>query len=378
MNWQIGAGIFFLIGGIGNLTQNLSGFVFGISVGSLLLYWGLKKKGVIKLKKKAATVTGQVLHAPSASPQIPQKYIVLDIETTGFSRQDDRIIEIAADEYTNGKISRQFHSYINPERHIPPTITQLTGISDADVKDAPGIGEIKKDFMAFIGRTPLVGHNIVRFDIPFLDAQLGVKTQNQQFDTLDLSKRVFPGLPSYKLSFLDQALHLGGLEHHRASNDIQINNALFLACADPQKYRPFLDDKKTLTKIEIEPKQSFYHTIDIHSIRPSDPNAQPNSPLTGKNIVFSGYFTIPLDKMMQIAVDAGATLKSSISRKVQYLVVGEQDRRFTDENGMTSKQRTATKLIEQGEADIKIINEKTFLELANFNKKPSGEKPVGI
>ena len=162
---------------------------------------------------------------------------------------------------------------------------------------------------------------------------------------------------------------MGALEHHRAENDILITNALFLACAEPKKYQAFLADKEAISKIKIEPARSCYHSIDIHSILPSNPNAQPNTPLTGKNIVFSGYFSIPLGKMMQLAVDAGATLKSSVSKKVNYLVVGEQDPRFADENGMTSKQRTATRLVEKGEADIQIINEKAFLEMLMMEVK---------
>lgn len=112
-----------------------------------------------------------------------------------------------------------------------------------------------------------------------------------------------------------------------------------------------------------KPKLKGYSDIDIKSIQPTNPEAIPNTPLTGKNIVFSGIFSLPLDQMMQKAVDAGAVLKSRVTKNVNYLVVGEQKEEFLDEKGLSSKEATAMKLMKQGEADIKIINEDTFLEL---------------
>lgn len=111
-------------------------------------------------------------------------------------------------------------------------------------------------------------------------------------------------------------------------------------------------------------KRPGYHDIDIHAIHPTNPNAHPNTPLTDKDIVFSGCFTIPIDEMMQIAVDAGATLKSRVTKNTKYLVVGTQGQSCVNENGMSSKEATATKLIQQGDADIKIIDEKTFINLS--------------
>lgn len=116
-----------------------------------------------------------------------------------------------------------------------------------------------------------------------------------------------------------------------------------------------------------KPKLKGYSDIDIHSFVPTDPEATPNTPLTKKNIVFSGVFNIPLEEIMQIAVDAGAVLKTRASKSVDYLVVGAQNSAFVDENGMSSKEATATKLNEEGIANIKIISEQTFMELARID-----------
>lgn len=295
---------------------------------------------------------------------IPARYIVFDIETTGLSRQNDRIIEIAANEYTNGKISNQFHVYVNPGRHIPASVSRLTGIRDCDVCDAPTIDAVKRDVLRFIGSEILVGHNINAFDIPFLEAQLGCTIRNKRIDTLPLARESFPGLPNYKLFTLDQVLELGGLEHHRAGNDIEVNNALLVACSTPRKYKKRISDPNVINCIVTEERHFPYQRIDIHSIVPSDPTSCPNTMLTGENIVFSGEFSILPEEMYQIAVDAGAALKSQVSKNVDYLVLGIVDDRFLDENGMSNKQRTAVKLNSEG-CNIKVIDEKTFMELAD-------------
>lgn len=122
-------------------------------------------------------------------------------------------------------------------------------------------------------------------------------------------------------------------------------------------------------KVEDRPqKRRGYSEIDIRSFRPTDPEAHPDTPLTGKNIVFSGYFSIPIENAMQIAVDAGATLRHHVTKNVNYLVVGKQDPSFLNDEGLSSKEATAKRLMEEQNIDIHIINEETFLELARTSQ----------
>lgn len=289
-------------------------------------------------------------------------YIVLDIETTGFSRTGNRIIEIAANECRNGIIERQYHTYVNPMVHIPATITQLTGIRDKDVQNAPRICDVKREFLSFIGETPIVGHNISSFDIPFLEAQLGASILNRQYDTLKMAREAFPGLPSYKLSFLDQALHLNGAEHHRAGNDVATNNNLFIACLFPYDYRALLT-KEAISKIPIEPTRQLYDHVDIHSIHPTNPDNITHTALTGKGVVFTGELGITRRDAMQLAVDAGAILKNQVSGKVDYLVLGETTLKNAEPDGMSAKQKRALDLTREGKKEIKIIDEAEFMSL---------------
>lgn len=366
MNWQIIVGVLILIGGIGNLTEDFGVFLFGVLTGAALLYWGLRKKGIIK--KSLFPKTSPVQAAPSKSKRttrfsVPAHYIVFDIETTGFSCTKDRIIEIAANEYRNGEIVRQYHTFVNPGIRISNAITRLTSIKNSDVQDAPVITEVKADLLKFFGNTVLVGHNISTFDIPFLQAQLACEIKNPLIDTLHLARSAFPGLPSYKLTVLDEILELGNVEHHRADRDILANNALLIACASPAAYKHRTSNKELLNNVHIE-NRSLYSKVDIHTFTPTDPSKVPNTRLTGKVIVFSGELDMLPEDACQLAVDAGAILKSHISKKVDYLVLGVVDPRYLDEDGMSSKQRKAQELICSGEGKIAIIDEGEFLALA--------------
>lgn len=117
--------------------------------------------------------------------------------------------------------------------------------------------------------------------------------------------------------------------------------------------------------IPAEHRRLSYGDIDIKSITPTDPKSIPATPLTGKKVVFCGYFDLPLQDMMQKAVDSGAILRKVVTKTVDYLVVGNNNEAFLDENGFSGKEVTANKLNDQG-ANIRIISSETFLELTQI------------
>ena len=88
-------------------------------------------------------------------------YIVIDLETTGLSAKLDKIIEIGAVKFVEGKEQEVFSSYINPGVKLPERIVELTGITDADVQDAPYIEEVLDELEAFLGGEILLGHNLL-------------------------------------------------------------------------------------------------------------------------------------------------------------------------------------------------------------------------
>ena len=161
-------------------------------------------------------------------------YYVLDTETTGFSPKTDAIIEIAAIKVQAGEITERFETFVNPGRPIPAKITELTGICDADVADAPDIETAAAELARFLSEPlPVIGHNIA-FDLRFISAALARIGLNWNFrciDTLDLARKAFPRMPNYKLNTLIDQLELSDCQQtHRAMDDVMVTRNLLLKC----------------------------------------------------------------------------------------------------------------------------------------------------
>ena len=185
--------------------------------------------------------------------EILSDYIVLDIETTGLNRHEHEIIEFAAIRYSYGKETARVHTLIKPSSPIPAKITELTGISGADVADAPTWSEVSETVVKFLGNTPLFGHNATTFDFPFLAEKLGMELENAKLDTLYMARKAFPYMPNCRLDYLKAVLDLAGGRSHRADSDAETTNALLWACLAPRRYESamynaYLDDKMTHQK----------------------------------------------------------------------------------------------------------------------------------
>ncbi len=104
--------------------------------------------------------------------KITHRLVVLDLETTGVWVEKDRIIEIAMIKLLPSGEKETFHSRVNPLIPIPPVVQKLTGISDADVREAPVFKDIAKDVAAFLDGADLAGFNVDKFDIPLLEREM--------------------------------------------------------------------------------------------------------------------------------------------------------------------------------------------------------------
>lgn len=157
------------------------------------------------------------------------QYAIIDIETTGGSPHREKITEIAVVVYDGEKIVEKFETLINPERSIPPFITRLTGIDNDMVKDAPKFYEIAKDIVEITENRVFVAHN-VRFDYGFIQEEfkrLGYNFSRKQLCTVRLSRKSFPGLPSYSLGKLIQHFDIKVNDRHRAMADVLATLELF-------------------------------------------------------------------------------------------------------------------------------------------------------
>ncbi len=149
------------------------------------------------------------------------EYVVFDLETTGLSFEHDAITEIGAAIYCNGKMEKQFQTFVDPERKLPKKIVELTGITDEMLKGAPKMAEAIPAFLEFCGDRPLAAHN-ADFDVSFVKAackQLGLEFAPTYLDTLVMAQGLLPGLNKYKLNVVADALSLPDFNHHRAVDD---------------------------------------------------------------------------------------------------------------------------------------------------------------
>lgn len=156
---------------------------------------------------------------------IPTDYTVIDLETSGLDACTAEILEIGAIKYRNNVADRTFHSYIQPVGKIPYSASQVNGITWRKVCKAPLLGDIRDEFLEFIGNDVLVGHN-VGFDVKFIQTRFELTLQNECLDTLELSKIAFPNMPSYKLNNLKQILFLAGGPSHTALGDCMTTHQL--------------------------------------------------------------------------------------------------------------------------------------------------------
>ena len=172
-----------------------------------------------------------VVRGKSAEP-LDGTFIVFDLETTGLNPASEEITEIAAVRVVEGEIRDSFQTYVNPHKPIPPEITELTGISDETVADAPDLDKAVPEFLKWAGegQYPLVAHN-AGFDMGFLRTacqRLGIEREFTSIDTLEMSRLMLPHMHKFKLNILAKELQVGPFEHHRASEDAAVLGRIYV------------------------------------------------------------------------------------------------------------------------------------------------------
>ena len=159
-------------------------------------------------------------------------FTIFDVETTGLSPKNHRIVEIAAIRVDMDETQTKFQSLVNPGCSIPARLTRIHGINDGMVKDAGKFTQVGYDFLDFSKDSTLVAHN-ARFDLSFLQeslARVGLPLwKGKTMDTIPLVKRAYPGLPSYSLQNLRYNF---GLDDevgpaHRAFADVEWTLEIF-------------------------------------------------------------------------------------------------------------------------------------------------------
>ena len=295
---------------------------------------------------------------PAASTNEPV-YLFIDVETTGLSPTKDAIVQVSALRFFGKKAVDGLNSYVNPQRPIPWEATEIHGITDEEVQDAPTIDKIKEPFMNLAKGAILVGHNAT-FDLNFLDyAFHGALDGMEYIDTLWVAKKVLD-LPNYRLETLaDYAEFYPEGGFHDSLTDCTATAAIFFRLAFDKPGFAQVYHSKASAKVGFSSGNPVrYKEIVPHAV-PTDVN----HPLYGKSIVFTGELSIDRHSAVQMAVDVGASVKSGVSSKTDYLVVGVQDPAIVGSDGMSGKEEKAYELNALGKASIEIISEDEFMSL---------------
>ena len=291
------------------------------------------------------------------------EFSVLDVETTGLSARNNHIIEIGIVKIKNLKITNRFQSFINPGCEIPYFITQLTGITNDDVYDAPNFGNLLDDINNFIGSSVISGHNL-SFDDSFLSYEYirnnHEPLSNEKVCTLKIARRLFPSLRSKSLSSISSYLKLKNSNAHRALADAEVTaQALIKMIKKLQKEEnvetvyDLIDYQKFAIVKSQKLKLSKDHSTIINSL--------PNAPgiyyfLNRKNeVIYVGKAKSLRDRLKSY-------FSPSASRKTKKII--KQSVKLKTE--LTNSELTA--LLTEAET-IKLINPRHNYQLKKYGNK---------
>ena len=205
--------------------------------------------------------------------EINTTYCVLDLETTGFSAKTEKITEIGIMKVKNGEVIDEFSCFVNPEKHIPQRVSEVTNITDDMVKDAKTIKDVFPDVLEFLGdpnNTVIVAHN-ANFDVGFLKQNainLGYKFDYTYLDTLSLAKDLFPNYKKYKLGKIAENLVIKVEVAHRALDDVDTTVKVFRVMMDmlKEKGAKTVADIDQLAADEETKKEEYKKLKTYHAI----------------------------------------------------------------------------------------------------------------
>ncbi len=293
--------------------------------------------------------------------QIPEAYVILDLETTGLSFQKDQIIEIGALLVEEGEICGRWHSFIRPDfsrlpgEELSPYVAALTGITKEMLLAAPDFSEMVASLLSFLGQLPIGGHR-VDFDISFLDTAVfqsaGIHIENYYFDTLSLSQKLLPELARHRLGDLASYYQIDYTGAHRALRDCEITWECLKAMEATAKasfssYEAFLKHWETGNR-RLLAEEITAQALDFDT----------RHPFYGKNIVITGVlFSCCRRAAMQKIANLGGNNQNKVTIFTHLLVQGQ--------SSGTTKEKKALRLIAEG-YPIQILSEEEFVSCLNW------------
>lgn len=275
---------------------------------------------------------------------IIKDYVVFDFETTSKYPDRAKIIEIAAVKVRNDKIVNEFETFINPQISIPKDATNINGITNEMVKNAPILDDKIGAFYKFIENEVLIGHKINGFDLNILSREcsklLNIDLNNDFLDTCQLSCHVEikEKLENRRLETLCRHFKIKEIPNHRALQDVKANLELYKIL------------KNLLPKENSKSKKSNTQSSKTNKSRNSELNFKCTFDVNDKNICLTGKFKCAIrDDIKKYLKQLGAKINDDICSKTEYLIIGDYGT------------KTKHKYADAEELGIKILYEKDFI-----------------
>ena len=249
----------------------------------------------------------------------PSSYTVIDLETTGLDPYYDEIIEMSALKIVDGNIVDSFSELVRPQNEIDDFIIELTGITNEMLSKASSIEDVLPKFLAFVGSSIIVGHN-VNFDINFIyDYSLKYLDRpfsNDFVDTLRIARKVLPNLNHHRLDDLVSYYSLKPRKEHRALSDCDLTFSIYLKLKDDS-----LSKYGSLSEFKNAFKPKSYPKLKATDITATNTDFDQTHPLYNKTVVFTGQLeTLPRKEAMQLVANLGGKCADSVVKTTDYLV----------------------------------------------------------
>ncbi|KFI49922.1 DNA polymerase III [Bifidobacterium biavatii DSM 23969] len=290
-------------------------------------------------------------------------YVSLDLETTGFDTRQDDILEIGAIRVRDGKPVERYEQLVNPGYAIPIFITNLTGISNDMVKDAPVLADVLPVFLDWLGDDLILGHN-VNFDVNFLydsaETLLGRSVSNDFIDTLRLARYLYPKERHNRLSDLIVRFNIAETQSHRSIADVEQTVACYQwmlrYMAENGISFPDKDGRRYSDTPLFRGKDQLLRVMPQGDITP-DPA------FDGMTFVFTGALKkMTRSSAQQAVINLGGINGKTVTKDTNYLVTGSTDYNASLKGAKSSKWLKAEKLRLAGQ-DINIISEDVFYDM---------------
>lgn len=293
----------------------------------------------------------------------PDEYVMIDTETTGYSSKYDSMLEIGAVRVKNGSIVDEFHSFVAYDVAVPAFITELTGITNEMLENAPSEYEAAMKVKDFIGESIIVGYN-TQFDIAFIDEALsekyGITLENKYVDGLRFARKLFPEMEHHRLKDMANLFGIEREKEHRATHDCYTTIKVF------EEMRKTAIEKCGSIDEFLKSIKYVHKKLDARSLSTTNENFDVTHPLYNKSCVFTGT----LERMqrkdaMQAVLDVGGKVENQVTNKTNYLILGNNDYCSSIKDGKSTKQKKAESLLLKGN-DIAIIPESVFYDMLDY------------